>query len=141
MNTFTAILEPDTDQRLLVTLVKGKPRAMLYRARVPGTAQPVAFRRPWRTISIDAVEDVTAQVVFATDGGGNFEISIPLQTLRWQPKPGDIARADLGVLRGSYFQTTQRVYWSNKATAITADVPSEAELTPKLWGKWRIIAE
>ena len=49
--------------------------------------------------------------------------------------------ADLGVLRGSNFQTTQRVYWSNKATAITADVPSEAELTPKLWGKWRIIAE
>ena len=45
------------------------------------------------------------------------------------------------MLRGSNFQTTQRVYWSNKATAITADVPGEAELTPKLWGKWRIIAE
>ena len=26
------------------------------------------------------------------------------------------------------------VYWSNKATGITADVPSEAELTPGLWG-------
>ena len=135
------MLQTDTDQRLLVTLVKGKPRAMLYRAKVAGTAQPVAFSSPWRTITLDTVEDVTAQVAFATDGGGNFEISIPLQTLRCQPKPGDILRADLGVLRGSNFQTTQRVYWSNKATAITADVPSEAELTPKLWGKWRITTE
>jgi len=30
--------------------------------------------------------------------------------------------------------TQQRVYWSNKATGITADVPSEAMLTPSLWG-------
>ncbi len=135
------MLQTDTDQRLLVTLVNGKPRAMLYRAKVPGTAQPVAFSSPWRTITIDAVEDVTAQIAFATDGTGNFEISIPLATLRLQPKPGDILRADLGVLRGSNSQTTQRVYWSNKATAITADVPSEAELTPRLWGKWRIATE
>ncbi len=135
------MLQADTDERLLVTLVKGKPRAMLYRAKVPGTTQPVAFSSPWRTINIDVVEDVTAQVAFATDGSGNFEISIPLQTLHWQPKPGDTVRADLGVLRGSNCQTTQRVYWANKATAITADVPSEAELTPKLWGKWRVLSE
>ena len=58
-----------------------------------------------------------------------------------QPKPGETYRADLGVLRGSNHQTTQRVYWSNKATAITSDVPSEAELTPGLWGKWKIVPE
>ena len=38
-------------------------------------------------------------------------------------------------------QATQRIYWANKATAITADVPSEAELTPKLWGMWKVVAE
>lgn len=135
------MLQTDTDQRLLVTLVKGAPRALLYRAKVAGTTQPVAFSSPWRSISIDAVEDVTARVVFGSDGNGNYEISIPLATLHWQPRPGATVRADLGVLRGSNFQTTQRVYWSNKATAITADVPSEAELTPKLWGKWRVTAE
>ncbi|CAN5908813.1 hypothetical protein BH11VER1_BH11VER1_09160 [soil metagenome] len=135
------MLQSDTDQRLLVTLIKGKPRAMLYRAKVPGTAQPVAFSSPWRSISIDVVEDVTESVVFATDKEGNYELSIPLAKLHWQPKSGDTLRADLGVLRGSNFQTTQRVYWANKATAITADVPSEAELTPQLWGKWRVVAE
>jgi hypothetical protein len=129
------------DQRLLITLVKGQPRAVLYRAKVPGTTQPIPFSSPWRTVTLDAVEDVTAQVTFATDKAGNFEISIPLTVLHWQPKPGDSNRADLGILRGANGQTTQRVYWANKATAITADVPSEAELTPRLWGKWRVIAE
>ncbi len=133
------MLQADTDQRLLVTLIKGKPRAILYRSKVEGTKQPIAFSSPWRSISIDVVEDVTEQLAFATDNTGNYEISLPLQSLHWQPKAGDIARADLGVLRGSNSQTTQRIYWSNKATAITADVPSEAELTPQLWGRWKVI--
>lgn len=132
------MLQTDTDQRLLVTLVKGKPRAMLYRSKVPGTAQPVAFSSPWRTIHIDVVEDITERVAFATDKAGNYEISVPLETLHWRPQANDVVRADIGVLRGSNGQTTQRVYWSNKATAITADVPSEAELTPKLWGQWKV---
>ncbi|GEP42257.1 hypothetical protein [Brevifollis gellanilyticus] len=135
------MLQADTDQRLLVTFIKGKPRAILYRAKVAGTKEPVSFGSPWRSISIDVVEDVTAQLSFAADGAGNYEISMPLAALHWQPKSGDEVRADLGVLRGSNFQTTQRIYWSNKATAITADVPSEAELTPKLWGKWRLTSE
>lgn len=129
------------DERLLITQVKGQTRALLYRARVPGTKEPVAFSSPWRSIPIDVVEDVSEFVNLATDNAGNFEISIPLTTLRWQPKTGETYRADLGVLRGSNGQTTQRVYWSNKATAITADVPSEAELTPGLWGKWKVVGD
>ncbi len=135
------MLQAETDQRLLITMIKGKPRAMLYRAKVAGTAQPIAFSSPWRSITIDAVEDVTEKLEFASDNTGNFEVSIPLATLHWQPKADETVRADLGVLRGSNFQTTQRVYWSNKATAITADVPSEAELTPQLWGKWHVVLE
>jgi hypothetical protein len=45
-------------------------------------------------------------------------------------------RGDLGILRGDGHQTTQRVYWNNKATAIVSDTPSEAVLTPSLWGVW-----
>jgi hypothetical protein len=47
------------DIRLLVTLVDGKTRAMLYRAVVPGTAESVKFSSPWRTIEIDEVRDVS----------------------------------------------------------------------------------
>jgi len=129
------------DQRLLITQVKGRTRAMLYRARVPGTKDPVAFSSPWRTIHLDVVEDVSKHVALATNKAGHFEISIPLAVLGWHPTVGKTYRGDLGVLRGANGQTTQRVYWSNKATAITADVPSEAELTPRLWGRWRIVAD
>ncbi|MBN2475476.1 MAG: hypothetical protein JXB62_12770 [Pirellulales bacterium] len=129
------------DQRLLITQIEGETRALLYRAKVPGVQEPVAFSSPWRTITIDVVEDVTEQVTLATDKQGNFEMRVALAALHWQPKPGETYRADLGVLRGANGQTTQRVYWTNKATAITADVPSEAELTPKLWGKWAIVVD
>jgi hypothetical protein len=129
------------DLRLLVTMVKDKPRAVLYRARVPGTKEPVKFSSPWRTVTFDSVEDVTDSVTLAAGGDGNFEISVPLARLAWKPKAGASYRADLGVLRGDGQQTTQRVYWSNKATAITADVPSEAELTPRLWGVWTVVRE
>jgi hypothetical protein len=140
-NAPSASPEGPGDQRLLITQVKGQTRALLYRAKVAGATESVAFSSPWRTIRFDAVEDVSQQVTLATDKTGNYEISIPLSALHWRLKPGETYRADLGVLRGSNGQTTQRVYWSNKATAITADVPSEAELTPKLWGKWRIVQE
>jgi hypothetical protein len=129
------------DLRLLVTLVKNKQRAMLYRARTPGTSQAVRFSSPWRTITFDSVEDVTDSVTLAAGGDGNFELSVPLARLGWQPKAGQSYRADVGVLRGDGHETTQRVYWSNKATAITADVPSEAELTPRLWGVWTVVPE
>ena len=68
---------------------------------------------------------------------GNFEFSIPLATLHLQPAAGRTIRGDIDILRGNGYQTLQRVYWNNKATAITADVPSEAELTPALWGRWQ----
>jgi len=122
------------DIRLLVTQVNGKTLATLYRAVVPGTKEPVPFSSPWRTITFDKVEDVSAQVRFAgTDG--NFEIAVPLSVLGLDAKPGLKIKGDVGILRGNGFQTMQRVYWNNKATGITSDVPSEAELTPQLWGK------
>ena len=92
------MLQTDTDQRLLVTLVKGQPRAVLYRVKVPDTTQPVTFSSPWRTILIDSVEDVTAQVTLATDKTGHFEISVPLSILHWtakiqRPRPRRYRRA------------------------------------------------
>jgi hypothetical protein len=123
------------DVRLLVTQIEGKTRALLYRAVVAGTTKPVPFSSPWRTISLDRVDDVSDQVLLAGKDG-NFEISISLSTLGLAPQDGQSIGGDIGVLRGNGFQTVARLYWSNKATAITADVPSEAELLPRLWGKW-----
>lgn len=127
------------DIRLLVTMVKGKPLALLYRAVVPGTKAPVPFSSPWRTITIDRVDDVSSQLQFA-GSVGNYELSIPTKTLGLIPEDRMTIKGDLGILRGDEIQTVQRVYWSNKATGITADVPSEAQLTPQLWGRWVLTA-
>jgi hypothetical protein len=126
------------DVRLLVTMAKKKPTAVLYRAVVPGTKDPVPFRAPWHSITIDRVDDVSADLQLAGDDKGNYEVSIPLKTLGVPGAavaPGEALTGDLGLLRGNGFQTLQRVYWSNKGTNLTADVPSEAMLTPQLWGK------
>lgn len=124
------------DLRLLVALVKGQPRAMLYRAVVPGTpaAARIAFSSPSRSVYFDQVQDVTAAVTLSAKDG-DYELAIPLALLGLAPAGGQAIRGDMGVLRGAGGQTTDRVYWSNKATGIVSDVPSEALLMPQLWGR------
>jgi hypothetical protein len=127
------------DIRLLVYRDHGKTRATLYRAVVPGTRQPVSFSSPLRTITFDQVIDVSDQVNFQSLNGGDvggYIFSIPLSILGLNPVAGEKVKADIGILRGDGTQTIQRVYWSNKATGIVSDVPSEAEFTPRLWGEW-----
>ncbi len=139
------------DIRLLITQVpvaaegkakgpKIQTKAVLYRAVVPGTkdADKVPFSSPWRTIYMDKVEDISSQVKLAADKDGNFEISVPLEILGLKPVAGMQLQGDIGILRGSGGETTARLYWSNKASGIVADVPSEAQLSPMLWGSWKI---
>lgn len=123
------------DCRLLVAVINGKPQALLYRAIVPGTSNEnkVPFSSPNRTITFDKVENITSKIQFAASEG-NFELSVPLATLGLQPAEGMEIKGDIGVLRGAKGETTSRIYWSNKSTGLTADVPSEALLYPALWG-------
>jgi hypothetical protein len=132
------------DLRLLITLVPDpgkkkdavRPLALLYRPVVPGSTEKdrAPFSSPWRTVTFDRVEDVTAKVMFAASAEGDYEISVPLDVIGLKPEAGAKLRGDVGLLRGNGFETTQRVYWANKATGIVNDVPSEAALTPHLWG-------
>ena len=128
------------DVRLLVTQVNGKTAATLYRAVVPGTAAQnrVPFSSPWRTIHFDVVEDVS-DIVKLAQVDGDYELAVPLKLVGLAPAAGYRIKADVGILRGDGFQTRQRVYWSNKATGLLADVPGEAELTPGLWGEWEFV--
>jgi hypothetical protein len=137
------------DVRLVISQVKGKTVAMLYRSIVPGSkGEPVPFSSPLRTIRFDRVDDVSDLVTLAAaverdekakSQTACFEISVPLSTLGLHPQPGQTISADIGVLRGNGFQTLQRVYWNNQSTGLTSDEPSEAELTPQLWGRWQFV--
>ena len=139
------------DLRLLVTRVKNKTVAVLYRPVAPGAkTEPVQFSSPMRTIRFDRVDDVSDQVVLASTivadekaktQTGIFEFSIPLATLGFAPVSGQSIRGDIGLLRGNGGQTLQRVYWSNKASGIVSDIPSEAELSPQFWGRFDFKAQ
>ena len=124
------------DLRLLVTVINNKRTALLYRAVVAGTrlTDKVPFSSPWRTITFDEVQDVSNQIEFASTKDGNFEIAVPLAILKLNPREGLTIKGDIGILRGDGFKTISRSYWHNKATTIVSDTPSEAELTPALWG-------
>jgi hypothetical protein len=138
------------DIRLLVSLVKGKPVAVLYRP-VATTAprNSAIFESPLRTLRFDDVEDVSQYVQFAKGNAdssngasaGDFEFSIPLRILGLNSIPGTELRGDVGLLRGDGVRTFQRAYWSDKATGLVSDIPSEAELTPQLWGRFRFVVD
>ncbi|MEX0776963.1 MAG: hypothetical protein WD042_14755 [Phycisphaeraceae bacterium] len=149
------------DLRLVATLLGDKqgaqtPLAMLYRPVVPGTQQPVEFRSPWRTVTIDRVDDVSEQIRLAMavlklpappnwpDDYWIYELAVPLKVLALDPrinaKPGLTLRGDVGLLQGVAGQTVGRTYWHNPAAGLTADVPGEAMLTPQLWGQWKFVA-
>jgi hypothetical protein len=146
------------DQRLLVSVVGGKPIAIHYQAVVPGSTDPISFSGPTRTVVFDRVDNVSQHLELASgktpilevhEGnvfgnkvdqytGTSYEYSIPLSVLHWSPTPESKFRGDVGILIGNGFQSVQRVYWHNKATGLISDVPSEAMLTPQLWGTWFI---
>jgi hypothetical protein len=138
------------DLRLLVSQVKGKTVAMLYQPIVTGSkSEGVPFSSPIRTIQFDLVSEVSGDISLARAMGTDpktkidqaiFEISIPLATLGLKPSEGLTLRGDIGILRGNGFKTLQRAYWHNKATGLMSDVPSEAELTPQLWGTFEFVA-
>ena len=140
------------DLRLLVSLVGGKPKEVLFRAVVRGTKDPVVYESPIGSVSIDKVEDVTTQAVFRTattrgeKKGRSYnihqsELSIPLTVFGLKVVNGLALRGDVGILRGDGMETIERLYWHNKATGLTADLPTEARLAPNMWGEWKFEAE
>jgi hypothetical protein len=133
------------DQRILIARTpgqKGTLTAMLYRQKwsTPGNKQ--TFSSPWRSIEFDDVREITKSIEFKESQPipaqpteqRLYEVSIPLELLGLKVKEGTSIRGDIGYLRGTPGQTSERVYWHNKVTGLIADVPGEALLDPAHWG-------
>jgi len=135
------------DQRLLLTLMGDKPAAILYQAVVPGTPPDKAWQvvSPVHSATFDRVTKLDS-VRLAVDDDANrytLEAAIPLSALGLKITPGLRLKLDWGILVSGPDGTEvlRREYWANKATQITADAPSEAELHPELWGHVRFHSE
>ena len=128
------------DKRLLLTFVNGKPMAVLYDAVVPGTPSESTWKAvsPVGQVSFDRVVQLSNvnMAYVASDNSYVLEVAIPLDALGLKPADDMRLKLDWGVLSTDLNGNSvmQRLYWSNGATGIIADVPSEAMLHPDLWG-------
>jgi hypothetical protein len=139
------------DLRLLVARTpgaKGSVTAMLYRQKSDSGGTQKTFSSPWRSVDFDDVREVSRQVDFRESQPIKaqptdqrlYEVAVPLKELGIQVKGGVTIRGDIGYLRGAPGQTSERIYWHNKATGLVADVPGEAMLQPGLWGQLHFAA-
>ena len=131
------------DQRLLMTFNGDEPSMVLYQAVVPGTAPDKAWQvvSPVASAAFDKVVKLQKPRL-ATSGNAQryvVEAAIPLATLGLKITKDLRLKMDWGVLASGPDGTEvlRREYWSNKATQIIADAPSEAILHPDLWGHVR----
>ena len=128
------------DIRLSFTTIDGQPAAILYDYVVPGTPKEarLPFASPWRTLFIDRVVRLPDAKIAVVRKGDRLtlEAAVPLAAIHLDPAKTPVTRGDVGRVLSDQTGTRSvaRLYWSNKNTAITADVPSEARLQPNLWG-------
>ncbi len=129
------------DTRLLLTMARGKPLAVLYRQVAPGLAgaRPQLYESPIGRVQFDDVRQVTDEVQFA-QRGGDIEASVPLSLFGFGAAVGEQWLGDLGILRGNGVQTLARDYWNNQDTALVSDIPTEARLAPGQWGLMKVAA-
>lgn len=131
------------DLRLLITRINGEPVAMLYRPVAPGapTEQRMPFKSPVGEIWIDVVKKIdAADIVVKTEERKNdwyIEAAIPWKSLGVEaPRVGSKLRGDIGILQSDQngMITANRLYWAGKTQNIVSDIPTEARLSPALWG-------
>jgi len=130
------------DHRLLLTIRDGKALAVLYKQVDPTHNWPVPFLSPSRAIYFGSVVELQDARIAVTRSSTGYVLtaSIPLATLGIKPEvSSSFLIGDVGVIFGSASGNGARLrlYWANKQTAITSDVPSEAALAPANWGRFR----
>ncbi len=126
------------DLRLVISVLDGKPAAVLYRFKTAGEKRPQTFTCPWRNYTVEDVRLLTdANVTINRRADGySVEAAVPLATLGFDPQPGKTYKLDLGAIFSDATGTNRamRMYWANKATGLVNDVPGEIMPSPNLWG-------
>ena len=148
------------DQRLLISKVNGKLRAIHYEQRSERKGHVAEIASPNRTVKFDHIADVSEQVSLAegrvgmafansnvvfrlgiqTRIGYAYEAAVPLELFGLNSAPQKLA-GDIGVLLGNGTTTIKRLYWCNKNTTMLFDAPEESLLKPGLWGELNLVAQ
>ena len=132
------------DLRLLITrMADDRTVAVVYRPVVPGTPageRTRYFSAAGGEVFIDVVKVIDgAEIVVKSDEHDwTLEAAIPWKALGMTaPLVDSHLRGDVGVLLADQngLRTVDRWYWSGKAQTTVSDEPTEARLTPGLWGE------
>ena len=129
------------DVRLLFAEMGGKAVCVKYdydNPAAPPSARRV-FESPVGKFAASSVA-VEPRVTTWIEKGGLWTVRavIPFEVLGWKRAPAE-TRADVGRVNGDPAGATavRRDYWSNKATSLMSDRPSQAGVEPRLWGTFR----
>jgi hypothetical protein len=98
--------------------------------------EAVRCTSPVGEVRMANVRDVSSRVCLAQDGG-NYELAVPLEVPGLKIDCDTTSLGDMGVVVGDGNEARARFYWSNKASSMTSDIPTEARLLPVEWGVWR----
>jgi hypothetical protein len=126
--------------RLVFAPLDGRPACVLMRPVEPGAPADKAYtyRSPVGTRRFDRVEVLGGATVAGKTDTTRYcvEASVPLEALGLKPRPGLRLRGDAGFISSDAAGTSSvaRTYWSNPATSLTSDLPSEAWMQPAAWG-------
>lgn len=130
------------DSRVLISLLNGKPAAILMRP-VEKDAPPAAAKTyvsPVGPKHFDRVEPIANLPLAVTTTAGGYVLSaaIPWATLGLKPAPGVKFRGDVGFISSDAAgkRNIARTYWANPDTGLVSDEPQESWLYPKQWGTW-----
>jgi hypothetical protein len=130
------------DIRLLFSIFHDVPIAVLYRYKVPGTVQPLAFSSPVGTTRIDQVEVLNDAKMNIVRSAGSYTVtaSIPLADLGLAPQAGKTYRGDFGVVYSDKTGNIDdlRMYWANPINGMVNDLFSEAQIQPGNWGVFKV---
>ena len=138
------------DVRILIARVNGKPVVVIYRPVAPGAPADAhaVFTSPVGEERCDAITVLEhPQVAFGEESidkehGTIIEAAIPWRALGVTDAPaiGERLRGDVGLLGADQngTSTVARYYWAGKTQTIVADIPSEARLSPALWGEFTV---
>ncbi|MBA3938304.1 MAG: hypothetical protein H0X38_12640, partial [Planctomycetes bacterium] len=126
--------------RLLFAPCAGRPLCVLMRP-VDQSAPPGAgltYRSPVGDRHFDRVTLLTtAEVAVTVDAHGYYvEAAVPWAELGMAPQSGLELRGDAGFISsdGGGRSDVARTYWSNPATNLVNDAPSEAWMVPATFG-------
>jgi hypothetical protein len=154
---FMLATDPDTplnreravagDMRILFSRFQDRPIAVLYRPIAPGAPEHYEWsvESPVNSVSFDVVRRLSeADVAYRRYNKHQstqlshfvLEAAIPLDAIGLEIHPDLRVKMDWGYLRSNQEGTDvlQRMYWSNKAATTLADTPTEAMLSPGMWG-------